>query len=59
MRRRIIAIVGDARIVEGDHKYRMAFETAKALIDNGYRIQSGGLKGVMEAAFAGAHASEK
>ena len=59
MRRKIIAIVGDARIVEGDFKYQMAFETAKALIDNGYRIQSGGLRGVMEAAFAGAHASEK
>jgi len=29
------------------------------LVDNGYRIQSGGLCGVMEAAFEGARSSEK
>lgn len=59
MRRKIVAIVGDARIDPNGIKYKMAFEAAKALIDHGYRIQSGGLYGVMEAAFKGAHASEK
>lgn len=59
MRRKIVAIVGDARIEPGSLKYKMAFEAGKALVDHGYRVQSGGLFGVMEAAFAGAHASEK
>ena len=59
MNRKIISIVGDAFIEKDGPKYKMAFETAKALVDHGFRVQSGGLKGVMEAAFAGAHASEK
>ena len=59
MRKKVVAIVGDAFIDPGDLKYKMAYEAAKALVDHGYRIQCGGLKGVMEAACAGAHASEK
>ncbi|MBR1748022.1 MAG: acyl-CoA synthetase [Clostridia bacterium] len=59
MRRRIVSIVGDAFIEPGSLKYKMAYEAAKALVDHGYRVQSGGLRGVMEAAFAGAHASDK
>lgn len=58
-RRRIVAVVGDARIEEGSDKYRIAFEVGKALIDNGYRLQSGGLGGVMSAACRGAKSSEK
>ncbi len=57
MRRKIVAIVGDALIDPNGLKAKMAFEAAKALVDNGYRVQSGGLRGVMEAAFKGAHAS--
>lgn len=57
--RKTVAIVGDSVIEKDSLKYKVAFETGKALVDNGYRIQSGGLGGVMEAAFAGAHASEK
>lgn len=57
--RKIIAIVGDSRIDKDGDKYRLAYETGKALVDHGYRIQSGGLAGVMEAAFAGARSSEK
>ena len=59
MRRKIIAIVGDAHIEENGTKFNVAYEIGKALIDNGYRIQSGGLGGVMEAVFIGAKASEK
>ena len=58
-KRRTVAIIGDANIEKDGLKYKLAFETGKALIDAGYRIQSGGLGGVMEAAFCGAHASEK
>lgn len=57
--RKIVAIVGDSKIEKDDAKYKFAFSVGKALVDNGYRIQSGGLGGVMEAAFAGAKSSEK
>ncbi len=57
--RKIVAIVGDSTIDKDGDKYNFAFSVGKALIDNGYRIQSGGLGGVMEAAFAGARSSEK
>ena len=59
MRRKIVAIIGDANIGEDSAKYKVAYEIGKALIDNGYRIQSGGLSGIMEAVFIGAKASEK
>ena len=56
--RKTIAIVGDAVIEENGKKYRLAYETGKLLVENGYRVQSGGLQGVMRAAFCGAkHAS--
>ena len=57
--RKIVAIVGDSRIDKDGLKYKLAYETGKALVDHGYRLQSGGLAGVMEAAFEGAKASEK
>lgn len=59
MRRKVVAVCGDALIEEGGKKFNIAFETGKALIDRGYRVQTGGGWGVMRAAFAGAHASEK
>lgn len=55
--KKIIAIVGDARIEKDGLKYKMAYEMGKALVENGFRVQSGGLRGVMEAAFKGAHAA--
>lgn len=57
--RKIISIIGDAIIEHDSLKYKLAFEAGKALVDNGYRVQSGGLRGVMEAAFHGARSSEK
>lgn len=59
MRRKVIAVCGDAIIEEGSKKFNLAFETGKALIDRGYRVQTGGGWGVMRAVFAGAHSSEK
>jgi len=55
----IIAIIGDSNIEQDGEKYRLAFELGKSLIDNGYRVQSGGKSGVMEAVFKGAKTSEK
>ncbi len=56
--RKIVAIVGDAIIEKDGLKYKMAYETAKLLVDNGFRVQSGGMAGVMEAAFKGAKSSK-
>lgn len=59
MLRDIVSIVGDARIEIGGEKERLAFELGKALIDAGYRVQTGGLGGVMEAVCKGARSSDK
>ena len=57
--RKIIAVVGDGIIEEGSVKEDIAMRTGKALIDAGYRVQSGGMGGIMRAVFKGAHMSEK
>lgn len=56
--KKTISVIGDAFIDEGGSKYKIAYEIGKALVDNGYRVQSGGMKGVMEAAFHGARNSK-
>lgn len=58
MKRKIIAIIGDAQIEKDGLKFKLAYETGKALVDAGYRIQSGGMGGIMEAAFMGARSSK-
>lgn len=57
--KKIVAVLGDATAEPGSEKYRIAFETGKMLVDNGYRVQCGGMRGVMLAVCEGAHASEK
>lgn len=57
--KQIVAVIGDTQTEREGEKYRLAFELGKSLIDNGYRVQSGGKSGVMEAIFAGAKTSEK
>lgn len=57
--RKLISIIGDAKVEEGSAKYQMAFNLGKALVDNGYRVASGGLNGIMRAAFKGAKSSKK
>lgn len=56
--KKIIAVVGDKTVERGSKKFLMAYGVGKLLAENGYRIQSGGLGGIMEAAFEGAHAAE-
>ena len=58
MRKKIVAVIGNKKIEPDGIRYRLAYETGKLLVDNGYRVQSGGLGGVMEAVFAGARASK-
>lgn len=55
----IAAVIGDARVSPDSETYKMAEAVGKALADMGYRVQTGGLGGVMEAAMKGAKESEK
>ncbi len=57
-RRKIVSVIGNKRIEEGGTRYTLAYELGKALVDAGYRVQSGGLMGVMRAVMAGAKASK-
>lgn len=54
-----ISVIGDGNLDADSSEYQFAYELGKALVDHGYIIQSGGLGGVMEAVFKGAHASKK
>lgn len=56
--KRMISIIGDSIIEPNGDKFKAAFGMGKALIDNGYRVASGGMGGVMEAGFRGAKSSE-
>lgn len=58
MRKKLIAIIGDARLDPKDEKYILAEKLGKALIDNGFRILNGGLGGIMEAVSKGAKNSK-
>ena len=57
-RRSSICVVGHARLPDGDRRLVLAFEVGRGLIDAGYRLVTGGMGGVMEAAHRGARASE-
>lgn len=58
-RRKVVSVIGNRAIEEGSLKFQLAYGIGKALVDNGYRVQTGGLSGVMRAVMMGAHASEK
>ncbi|NLT18229.1 MAG: hypothetical protein BWX72_01999 [Firmicutes bacterium ADurb.Bin080] len=57
--RKIIAVIGNSKAPEGSKNYDIAFLLGKLIVDNGYRLQCGGLNGVMGAACKGAHSSNK
>lgn len=56
-RKKVIAVIGDANIEKNSHQYKLAECLGKALIDEGYRIQHGGMSGIMEAVSKGAKQS--
>ncbi len=58
-RRKIIAVIGDSRTEPGSDKNRLAEDVGRELVDAGYRVLTGGLGGVMEAACRGARSSPK
>ena len=57
-RRKIVAVIGNKKIEKDGVRYQLAYELGKALVDNGYRVQTGGLQGVMAAVMEGARASK-
>lgn len=54
-RRRIAAVIGSARA--SDEQRQLAEQLGAALVDNGFRVMTGGLSGVMDAALRGARRS--
>lgn len=58
-RRHLIAVIGDASLEPGSPKAGLAEDIGRLLVDNGYRVLTGGLGGVMEAACRGARSSPK
>ena len=56
--KKIISVIGDATIKKGELKDQLAFSVGKAIIDAGYRLQTGGMGGVMESACKGAKSSK-
>jgi uncharacterized protein (TIGR00725 family) len=53
----LVAVVGDGTAAEGDALWRLAEALGERLVDAGYRVLTGGLGGVMEAASRGASRS--
>jgi uncharacterized protein (TIGR00725 family) len=58
-RRPLVAVIGDARVEPGETKDRLAEEVGRLLVDAGFRVLTGGLGGVMEAACRGARSSSR
>ncbi len=56
--RTIISVVGDGEVRKESDKYNLAYDVGKALVDAGYRVQTGGRGGIMQAALEGAKASK-
>ena len=52
--RPIIAVVGDGAVPQGSPGYRLAERLGGALVEAGFRVLTGGLGGIMEAASRGA-----
>ncbi len=55
--KKLVSIIGDAVADKHGDKCAFAYAMGRALIDNGYRVVSGGMGGVMQAAFEGARSS--
>lgn len=55
----VVAVIGDARVEPGDARDRFAEEVGRRVVDLGWRLQTGGLGGVMEAASRGGRSSPR
>lgn len=57
-RKRTIAVIGGADVRKGTALYNIAYEIGELVVDNGFRLITGGLGGIMEAASEGARSSK-
>lgn len=55
--RKIISVIGDSHELQKKSNKQLAFETGRLLIDNNYRVMTGGLGGIMKEVLAGAKSS--
>ena len=58
-RRTLVAVIGDAGVKRDSASYRLAQGLGEKLVDDGYRVLTGGLGGIMEAACEGARRSSR
>jgi len=58
-RRPTLAVIGDGTVGADSEVYAAAREVGRRAVDAGFRVVSGGLGGVMEAACRGAHESAR
>ena len=58
-RRKLVAVIGDANVPPGSQKDLLAEDVGRLLVDAGFRVLTGGLGGVMEAACRGARSSSR
>lgn len=56
--KRIISIVGDRDVEKGSKKWNLAYSIAEKIVDEGYRIMTGGVGTLAEAVYMGAMASK-
>ena len=56
-RRPLIAVIGDGGVAAGTSPYLLAERLGERLVDNGFRVLTGGLGGIMAAACEGARRS--
>ncbi len=56
-RKPLIAVIGDGRVPRGSVEAELAEELGRLLVEAGFRVLTGGLGGVMEAACRGARGS--
>ncbi len=54
-----IAVIGDSNIKRGSAEYRLAEAIGRELVNAGYRVLTGGMQGIMEAALRGAKTSPR
>ncbi|MGA1821085.1 MAG: TIGR00725 family protein [Thermoplasmatota archaeon] len=57
-RRPLISVIGQGDVAGDDPRYDLAVNLGRALVDNGFRIITGGYGGIMEGASLGARQSE-
>ncbi len=58
-RRKVVAVIGSGSATEEEPGYQAASIIGRSLVDNGFRVMTGGLHGVMEGAFIGAKSSKR